>query len=205
MPDVRLRDLLQPPAGAHAGAGRGAGTRRPGRRVRAAGVLCRTSTRRRSACWRRGVRGRDPRRSGLLRRALDARRTRGRGKGVRARPDRSTSSSGRWTRSSSTPPAAAHISRATPRCCGDEPVWAARAQRLRQQGARRQRAAGCAAAAGGAPSAAARASPITTPATSRTRRGSAPSRARCCGASPACSWSRSPTASSAAAAPAPTT
>ena len=57
--------------------------------------------------------------------------------------------------------------------------------RLREQGARRERAARGDAAARDAPPGARRASPTTTPATWRTRRGSAPSRARSCAASPA--------------------
>ena len=73
------------------------------------------------------------------------------------------------------------------RCSRDEPAWAERARAFAAQGARRQRAARRAAAARAAPPAArARRLPRRLPPGARAGR-SAPSRARCCAASPASS------------------
>ena len=88
----------------------------------------------------------------------------------------------------------------------DDPEWADRAKAfVAKTRDVHELLGGGRGAAGRAPPDPARGSPTTTPATSRTRRRCAPSRASCCARSPAWSSSSPPTGRSAAARPASTT
>ena len=142
--------------------------------------------------------------AGLLRRAVRAQRPRAGGAGLRPGADRRVR--GRRRR-------AGRRQRGRLRLVHEGVRRAARRRpgvrgprgRLRRQGARRRRVARRARAGGRRGTRCRSPSPTTTPATWRTPRASAPSRASCCGRSRAWSWPRSPRRRSAAARPASTT